>query len=60
MKRLDLKLGNTVIVSDPKWDDLFNHSFQGTIVSIRGNVCTVIDQEENVFEIETRQIEVSE
>ena len=43
---------DTVEVPEPNSDDLYNHSFRGTIIGFRDEFALVEDMEENVFDIE--------
>jgi hypothetical protein len=61
MKKQGL-IGKTVTVSEPRENDLHNHSFQGTVVDIRDNglIVSVEDQDGDVFDLDLDQITVEE
>ncbi len=52
-----IKKNQTVIVADPKIDDLWNHSFIGTVVEINNNTILVKDQDGDCFEVDKNQVE---
>jgi hypothetical protein len=52
-----MQIGDNVIVKDPRPNDLWNHSFVGTVVDIQdeSGVISVMDQDENVFDMDADQ-----
>jgi len=54
MKLLDI--GDKVIVAEPRPNDLWRHSFAGVIVDLGEGVVSVIDQDENIFDMAANQI----
>src|SRR5690606_1658388 len=55
----DYKIGDTVIVADPKPRDLWNHSFMGEITGIFEalNYCMVTDGDGDVWDVDFDQLE---
>ena len=53
-----LKKNQSVIVKDPNTNDLWNHSFSGTIIKVSKNSCVVEDQDGDCFEVSKDQLEV--
>lgn len=49
----------SVVVKDPKKDDLWNHSFAGIIVEVKKDTVVVEDQDGDCFEVDLDQVEVS-
>lgn len=52
-----MQIGDSVIVQDPRPNDLWNHSFVGSVVDIQdeSGVISVMDQDENVFDMDASQ-----
>jgi hypothetical protein len=51
-----MKIGDIVYVGNPRHDDIHNHAFEGTVAKIQGEYVTVIDQDDEAFEIELEQL----
>lgn len=55
----EIKAGDSVIVPDPEAGDLWNHSHTATVVGTRGGILfTVVDQDDNHWDIEAYRLEV--
>ena len=53
-----LKKNQSVIVKDPNINDLWNHSFSGTIIKVNKDSILVEDQDGDFFEVSKDQLEV--
>lgn len=51
-------VGKTVVVAEPKLNDLHNHSFVGTVVKVKPDCVSVEDQDGDVFDLDFDQITV--
>jgi hypothetical protein len=51
-----MKLNQEVFVLAPRKDDLWNHSFVGTVKEIKGELIVVEDQEGNCFDVDKDQL----
>ena len=49
------EIGDTVLVADPGPNDMWNHSFVGSVVDTGEGVVSVIDDDENIFDIDESQ-----
>ena len=56
-----MNIGDNVIVKDPRPNDLWSHSFSGTIVDIQdeSGQISVMDRDENVFDMDANQARLS-
>jgi hypothetical protein len=53
-----MKKNQSVTVTDPKPNDLWSHSFCGTIIEVKQDTVVVEDQDGDCFEVDNDQIEV--
>jgi hypothetical protein len=53
MRVTDLKINDNVIVSEPAHDEIYNHSFEGTVCSLSANsdLVGVTDSEDVYFDV---------
>lgn len=52
-----LKVGSSVIVGEPLFDELHKHSFIGTVVAVNGGIVTVEDQDGDCFDVDVKKVE---
>jgi len=58
---MELFKGDEVIMPDPNDTDLHQHSFQGTVLEIQDDdIISVVDQDNDVFDIEANRVEIAE
>lgn len=55
-----LKAGDTVLVPNPKKNDMWNHGFVGQVDGFRYNDVVVVDGEGDCFQIESNRLEYQE
>lgn len=52
-----LKVGDSVIVGEPRADDLHQHGFMGTVVAVKSDgVVVVEDQDGNCFDVGAERV----
>ena len=55
-----VRVGDNVVVPDSKNDDIWNHSFQGTIIDILDNGNVIIEDNDNdCFEVNVKRLILS-
>lgn len=52
--------GDIVDVPDPLAGDIWNNSFVGEVRKVKDGVATVVDQEDNAFDVECDRLELVE
>lgn len=53
----NLKVGDSVKVAEPNADDLWNHSFKGTVKALHASHVTVEDGDGDCFDVDYDQVE---
>lgn len=55
----DFKVGDTVIVADPKPNDLWNHSFMGEITNVEEDLglCVIVDGDGDFWDVDFDRLE---
>jgi len=54
-----ITIGRSVLVPEPNGGDIHSHSFVGTVVGVFYNgLSTVLDQDEEAFDIETERLQI--
>jgi len=53
-----IKIGDLVEVPAPQQDDIWNYSFAGTVRYLKKGIATVIDQNDDAFDIEVERLEI--
>ena len=54
-----LKIYDNVLVPEPNGSDIHSHEFVGTIKGFRGENSVVEDGDDNIFEIESKRLEIN-
>ena len=60
----EIKIGQSVVMPDPIYDspysDIHNHSFVGTVKAFHDEYVTVVDDDEDCFDVEPERLEIIE
>jgi hypothetical protein len=57
---MDFEIGDEVIVDDPRPNDLWNHSFSGTVKAFRYGCIVVEDQDGDCWDVDHWQLKLEE
>lgn len=49
-------IGELVEVPEPTSDDIWNHSFVGTVRKIKNGIATVIDEDDDAYDVEIERL----
>lgn len=56
----DLNVGDVVDVPDPEPGDLWAHAFTGRIVAVSGDTATVVDQQDDAWDVDVDRLRLEE